>query len=778
MPVNNFSNPRQETAIEAATTPTMPVENLKIGDRVVDYSWEWEHRREENYTGGVPSEPVTWIVVGKNNYTVAGDVPHVTLLSEKLLARFVFDDSQNRGSNQGCNKWDVSGTADAIRGVRNFLNIRTNGYVYGLPVDTVFYNEFSSFFQDAVLETELPHCTKFDPFYMWDEARPWTTYETADRVFLLSKSDLGGEPCFPLWHRVLPYFNLAHTDGPRDEAELNKRRKAQYPGCPAGEEPFRPYWTRSPGSFFGHDVRIVDQDGTLRNDLPANDRDAYIRPAVNIRADTEVSSIPNYDGLYEMSGENFFSFKFEKKNNPTLPGDIIGEIHGHNNTIKVKTPYSVDVSELVATFELSPGARAYIGNVTQRSGNTANNYGEDIFYLIRSASPPPHTTWRVMTDGYNGTLRLDFLNIGERVIDRSWTWMHRAGVNYQGHGENKPITWIVAADNHYLTECGRPNMTLLSEEVIGRHNFDNKNAWSSNWGHNHWGESGMIDATSGLRPFLNSALKDGPIPVDYIGDGFFNSFNPNFARFVLVTGLMNETRFDAAGRWSNINPWNDYLTKDRVFVPSQTELGGGNDETTVIGRVWPYFEICHPDGPKNEDELTARLRSSLGVSTTAYWTRSPWDSSRSYVRTVKVDGTFGSSQASNIRTGVRPAMNVCGEYTVKATPDQNGVYEFVIAVPWMTAPNSPRLNVAQNKSWTVEFNKTPRRASVNDETVYVTDKYGETVPVNFGFNGNKMEVEPAGDYDREETYVLWIRDLRATDGTALADNMKMIFRIR
>ena len=72
---------------------------LNIGDKVVDNSWEWEHRTGPDRWDGVPysgtgvTMPVTWIVVAKDHY---GPNSGVTLLSEELIGKFMFD---NSGSN-------------------------------------------------------------------------------------------------------------------------------------------------------------------------------------------------------------------------------------------------------------------------------------------------------------------------------------------------------------------------------------------------------------------------------------------------------------------------------------------------------------------------------------------------------------------------------------------------------------------------------------------------------------------------------------------------------
>jgi hypothetical protein len=73
---------------------TITIGELPIGARVMDPSWEWEFRDGKNYSGSGPVKPITWIIVAKNHYGL--EKAHITLLSEKVIGRCVFDNSTNR----------------------------------------------------------------------------------------------------------------------------------------------------------------------------------------------------------------------------------------------------------------------------------------------------------------------------------------------------------------------------------------------------------------------------------------------------------------------------------------------------------------------------------------------------------------------------------------------------------------------------------------------------------------------------------------------------------
>jgi len=147
------------------------------------------------------------------------------------------------------------------------------------------------------------------------------------------------------------------------------------------------------------------------------------------------------------------------------------------------------------------------------------------------------------------------LGIGDRVVDNTWQWQFRTGEDYTYRTGDKtgPVTWIVVAMDHYGPGSG---VTLLSEELIGRHWFDNSSDRQSQFGSNHWGNSGTTDATRGLRPWLNST-------GIHSGQGFYHAFSNSFKRAVLTTDLPNR-------EWKDGQP---YTTRDKVFIPSTTELG-------------------------------------------------------------------------------------------------------------------------------------------------------------------------------------------------------------
>jgi hypothetical protein len=243
----------------------------------------------------------------------------------------------------------------------------------------------------------------------------------------------------------------------------------------------------------------------------------------------------------------------------------------------------------------------------------------------------------------NGTIPIGDLPIGTRVVDPSWEWEFKTGDNYTGSGIVKPVTWIVVAKDHY--DGLESHVTLLSEELIGKHAFDNSTNLGheyADYGYNHWGDSGTANATRGLRPWLNST-------DIHAGEGFYQAFSESFKQAVLTTTVPNK-------EWQSGSA---YSTQDRVFLPSTTELGDiYHNDTYRIGTGYSYF-----DGAGDLKRV-----ARLDRETWWYWTRSPASGNGSYVHSVYDTGEFyyyyNIFANTDADLAVRPALNLKSEILV------------------------------------------------------------------------------------------------------------------
>ena len=81
------------------------------------------------------------------------------------------------------------------------------------------------------------------------------------------------------------------------------------------------------------------------------------------------------------------------------------------------------------------------------------------------------------------------------------------------------------------------------------------------------------------------------------------------------------------------------------------------------------------------------------------------------------------------------------------------------------------------KTWTIVFSQAPDKDKVSQETVYIKDKEGNSMPLDYGFNETRIKVIPEQDYAPGETYTLFIKGLESREGMLLKENIKMDFKV-
>ena len=271
---------------------TQALGELKIGDRVVDPSWEWEFRLGEDYSNQLwgsatppgESKPVVWIVVAKDHY---GSATGVTLLSEELIGLFTFDDSAGISAeglkSVGFNHWGNSGTGEgASRGLRPWLNST------GRQAGTGFYRAFPEDFRALIKTVTIPNRA-------WQDG---ALYYTEDKVFIPSATELGDPRRYDrdLTYEVgtvYPYF--AGADARKWGAVLPG---IEYTGLSApGQGDYQFYWTRSPRTDGNWVCTVGLGEGGVAS---AGLSDGAVRAALNLDSAARVTLQPNSAGAYEI----------------------------------------------------------------------------------------------------------------------------------------------------------------------------------------------------------------------------------------------------------------------------------------------------------------------------------------------------------------------------------------------------------------------------------------------------------------------------------------------
>ncbi len=654
-------------AAKAAEPQT--IGDLEIGDKVVDNSWYWEYRLGDDYTHidddpiNSITKPVTWIVVAKDHY---GAESGVTLLSEEIIGNHTFDNSEDRGSFGGSNHWGDSGSTDAEYGLRKFLNGSSYNYEDGYggtysgdldaegdgnSYDVTFFDAFSDDFQNAVLTTAVP-CREnnIDNPYNGEE------YITMDKIFLPSEVEInGGAGNNHDSETVWDYFT---------GADNNKRIAREADGIPWV------YWTRSPDVSDAFSVRYVTFDGSL-SDSPASDAYGGVRPALNLSSEIPISEIPNYNGAYEL-----WSLSAPAESVAISPDNFVLPFEGKRNLNAAVSPGYASNKEV--TWSSDDEDIAVVdseGTVTGVSHGETNIRAETV-----DGGHIGTSTVEVLSPEDDFTL--SHLVLGDKVVDNSWEWEHRLGpddwdgVPYSGDGITKPVSWIVAAKDHYGPDSG---VTLFSG-IIARHTFDDSSDRGSDLGSNHWGDSGSTDAEYGLRKFLNGSsynYEDG-YGGTYSGDPdaegdsnsyevtFFDAFSEDFQDAVLTTAVPCVSNNHADSPYDG----EEYTTMDRVFLPSMYELGFGeyswmpkhSDEA-----VWPLI-IGLMDGSIYTTYLE-EIEEEIEIFGLP-WMRSPNIISASDLAPFQSDPRDADG-------GVFPVLNLAAETIISGTLNPDGAYEIL-----------------------------------------------------------------------------------------------------
>ncbi len=252
------------------------------------------------------------------------------------------------------------------------------------------------------------------------------------------------------------------------------------------------------------------------------------------------------------------------------------------------------------------------------------------------------------TSNKGDTIDIASLEVGSVVMDPSWEWEFRTDWDFVAKEDDTtgPVTWIVVAKDHY-----GPGVTLLSENLIGYHVYDN---WQlSNGliaGRNNWSITGTETATKGLRPWLNSN-------EIHEGEGFYNAFANNFKSIVITTEVPN---IDG-------ETGENYTTSDNVFIPSSAELGVTEfEETFELGSTYEYFIDA------DDDKRVAKIKDDDWNRN--YWVRNPVTRGYRVIGSIYEYGFFVQEFADHNGTGVRPVVNISSGTQVSSEPNENGVY--------------------------------------------------------------------------------------------------------
>lgn len=282
---------------------------------------------------------------------------------------------------------------------------------------------------------------------------------------------------------------------------------------------------------------------------------------------------------------------------------------------------------------------------------------------------------------------------------------------YQVETESKQsIIWKIADKNH----SGYPtnSVTLITEKIIDLRGFDGKESGNADSNRTSYGSNRY--RTANLRQWLNSGglantwftaqnltdetantnNHDAP-PVDAnmntttgynTKDGFLNFFNQQELTSILNTSLTTAKNTVTDGGSS------ESIT-DKIFLPSVTEVGLGNENNIAEGNKLALFSDATSRLAYLTQQAFSNTKSNNKPSAIAnawyWWLRSPYSSSSSHVRYVIDDGSLDYGNAYIGYLGVRPACNLSSDILVSDTVDSDGCYTIVWTKKYIITLDKP-----------------------------------------------------------------------------------------
>ena len=251
-----------------------------------------------------------------------------------------------------------------------------------------------------------------------------------------------------------------------------------------------------------------------------------------------------------------------------------------------------------------------------------------------------------------------------------------AVVNFGRHQVNNEIAWRIpwriVAKNHN----GYPSnsVTLMANNIVDLRAFDaaepnNPDSSRQNYGNNNWRHSNLrlwLNSSAGAGSWYSAQHSKDHAPDTSAGvwnantqysarPGFLHNFSAAERNLLMSTTLktVNNTVTDGGG---------SYTTADKIFLPSETEVGLGNENNIAEGATFAYFANSNSRiAIVQEEAYIASLSTSKPDSLTSswyYWLRTPLVGSSNYVRYVNTDGSLNYHYACNGYYGVRPCLNL------------------------------------------------------------------------------------------------------------------------
>lgn len=159
------------------------------------------------------------------------------------------------------------------------------------------------------------------------------------------------------------------------------------------------------------------------------------------------------------------------------------------------------------------------------------------------------------------------------------------------------------------------------------------------YGSNNWAESAArqwLNSSAAANSWWQRQTIFDMVPSYANKAGFLAGLDPDF---VDALGAVDITTVRNTIYEMGDTLGGSYTTRDKLFLPSMTEIGLGSNDSVAEGSVLPLY-----DGATQTD----RIKYDQAAQTTAsyWWLRSPYTWNANYVRVVSPSGALNSSSAT------------------------------------------------------------------------------------------------------------------------------------
>lgn len=178
------------------------------------------------------------------------------------------------------------------------------------------------------------------------------------------------------------------------------------------------------------------------------------------------------------SAKDILSYQFRIEDNTCFSYDVIGTIDEEDCLIKLVVPYNADIKNLIAAFEISTSAKAYIGEIIQKSGITVNDFTIPVTYTI-VAEDGSKQEWQIIVEKEIGPLH-HFTISGYPELTIAGEYFGNSDITITACDMNDKIKYDYLGEVYFMSTdsntkvifpCNDKNKYSFTEEDQGSHCF-------------------------------------------------------------------------------------------------------------------------------------------------------------------------------------------------------------------------------------------------------------------------------------------------------------------